>query len=297
MRIAFGLTLAVMACLFNDPSDPSWKLEPYVLPAQAQQALEGLAAESDVLILGELHGTQEVATISASLLGPLKTQGYSALALELPTHLKPALLDWASGKTQTVPNYFTQPSQDGRSNIQTLALIRLAVSEHGWGLICFDDPAAFVLPEKGPVDFVALSLKRDAAMATSLTRQRKTLAGNPKVLAICGNIHARTAKSADPQNSANKLWPSFAAALQIDLPTWRVRSVNIVPHGGTFFAAIGTDDDPASVIAKVHPIRSAKPLETAELRQLEKGQWDRELHLPRATAATFLPSVETPARE
>jgi hypothetical protein len=284
MQHQLALIAVVVSTVFVQQPDRIPTLKPYALPPKVQMTLEGLADASDVLILGELHGTQEVATITASLLGPLTKLGYGVLALEIPADQRQPLLNWATGKTQTVPPFFTQPSLDGRNSLQVLALIRSAISEHGWTLVCFDDAGLLPMP---PVDLVAFSRQRDAAMAAVVTRERKRLKANPKVLAICGNIHARTAKSPVPNDPLNELWPSFAAGLQINNPTWRVRAINVVAHSGEFFAAIGEEGEDTPPVPKAHPIHSPKKIETAEANSVEKGQWDWELHLPQATAATF----------
>ena len=114
-------------------------LESYALPAKAQLALGELAAQSDVLILGETHGTQEVPAVAAALLAPLTKLGYVALALEVPADQQGPLADWSTGKTATVPKFFAKPIEDGRGNIQVLSLIRTALSPpFRWQLICFD---------------------------------------------------------------------------------------------------------------------------------------------------------------
>jgi hypothetical protein len=51
--VALLLLASVSGCA---PSQSS-TLKPYPLPPAAQQAVEELTAKSDVLILGEIHGT------------------------------------------------------------------------------------------------------------------------------------------------------------------------------------------------------------------------------------------------
>ncbi len=294
------------------------KLEPYPLPAKALESLTKLADESDVLVLGETHGTQETPAVAAALLGPLAKLGYGALALEIPAHEQQRLVDWATGKTETVPRFFAKPFADGRGNLQTLALIRTALSPpHRWRLICLDEPwqaSADDLretdrtgsePESGvqPEDGAKIFVRRDAAMAAKLAKERARIGGDVKVLAICGNFHARTSngpKAGGPEqklhdDAMKKFWPSFAAALASTHRAWRVRSVNVVPHSGSFFAMLSSGDGPPQV--GVHPIRSKRHFDEAQAHALEAGDFDWELNLPRATAATFLvpPKVEIEA--
>jgi hypothetical protein len=153
---------------------------------------------------------------------------------------------------------------------------------------------------------VDLFVKRDAKMVLHLSRQRSALTDNTKVLAICGGMHARTFQvrtSGDVEKKAmdasmNKFWPCFAAQLATSHPDWRVRSINVVPHSGGFFAMMSVDGGPEPTGGKVHPVRSTKRFDEAELRPLSGAAWDWQLDLPRATPATFLatPSIPTPQR-
>jgi hypothetical protein len=63
-------------------------LKPYPLPPAASAEIKNLAANSDILILGEIHGTQEVPELVASLLTPLAEVDYHILALEVPNNVQ-----------------------------------------------------------------------------------------------------------------------------------------------------------------------------------------------------------------
>ena len=124
-----ALVLACVSSCFAIESDSSpGDLKPYPLPPAARAGIEKLAASSDILILGEMHGTQEVPELVASLLAPLTELGYNTLAVEVPNEEQAALLAWARGKTERIPNFFAKPSGDGRGNAQLLALTRREVS-------------------------------------------------------------------------------------------------------------------------------------------------------------------------
>jgi hypothetical protein len=293
-------------------------LEPYPLPAKVQDAFGELAAKTDVLILGEIHGTQEVPAVAAALLAPLSKHHYAVLALEVPADQQGPLTDWATGKTETVPEFFAKPLPDGRGNIQVLSLIRTALSPpFRWQLICFDQSGENEADESqetskttkklstsfSDVDAIAMSVRRDAFMASNLARQRARLAPDAKVLAICGSLHARTSnlRPADegaktpPDNLMSKLWPSFAAALQSSHPAWQIRSINVVPLSGGFFAMMGVDGEETPTSGKVHKIRATRQLDEAEAHPLQNEFWNWELNLPRATPATFLATPSIPA--
>lgn len=72
---------------------PDFVISPIILPPSVGAKLCALAASTDVLILGEMHGTREVPRLVLGLLDQLKRFGYTILALEIPqsqeTHLHP----------------------------------------------------------------------------------------------------------------------------------------------------------------------------------------------------------------
>jgi hypothetical protein len=224
-----------------------------------------------------------VPAVAAALLAPLTKLGCGVLALEIPRDQQTPLVAWATGKTPTVPRFFAQPWEDGRGNIEALNLIRTALSPpFGWKLICFDVTAEDMRREldRGNPDAKGLDsiwLRRDAAMASALAGALQQLAPRePKVLAICGNLHARTANHAQPGEFMGELWPSFAAALQRDHAVGRVHSVNIRPHGGGYFNG-----------GKVNRV-GGPPLDKAEAHLTPDADWDLQLDLPFATPPTFL---------
>lgn len=261
----------------NAPELP--ELAPYPLPEGVRQTLLDLAGQSDTLFIGEMHGTQEPPRLLAWLLESLKTLGYGALALELPHTIRAPLVAWAKSETDDAtapPPFFAQPGLDGRGNVQMLALVRAAVRS-GWQLFCFDQAdhewkAPFVWTE------------RDRRMAENLAAQWEQFAPNAKVVAVCGNMHSRTvtpAPDADP--FWREHWPSCAAVLQELRPNVRVNSLNLVFHAGTLFNMTLRDD-----------LGTGEPLSAPETRRPDGAHHTLYLHLPRATAATFLAQPADP---
>jgi hypothetical protein len=295
-RICVALTFALSPCASAFAQPGLAALEPYPLPPAVERAANEFAAQTDVLILGELHGTQEVPAVAAALLAPLTKLGYQVLALEVPGDQQASLIAWATGKTTTVPKFFAGPSEDGRGSIEALNLIRTALSPpFGWKLICFDETEEDMQrqiaemnrdPQRGAQGkpesksqserMIADSLRRDADMASILAEQLRQLPAEARVLAICGNLHARTAYRTAVEVEGIALWPSFAAVLQSNHPAWRVLSVNIEVHSGGFFNG-----------GKVNTI-NGPPLDEADLHPTPDGDWDLELGVPHATPATFL---------
>ena len=290
--VASLLTLCAVACAERTVDEQP----PLPLPDDVRQSLANAAQNCDVLVLGEIHGTREVPAIVAGLLEPLNALGYRAIALEVPHDEQAAIEAWATGTTKTIPTFFLQPPSDGRGNEQLLAFVRSALRPpYEWTLICFDESEADAMQRlterfpKGaegniyelagkltPDDMVALSNQRDAAMARYLAEGRANVPPQSKVVAICGNVHARTANHAASDSQLAALWPSLAANLKRDTPASRVLSINVRPFSGEFFNG-----------GQVHKL-GHRPLAQVEMRMTPDADWEAELNLPQATAATFL---------
>jgi hypothetical protein len=303
-RVRLHHSAIVLACLSNclaiQRDSYVGDLKPYPLPPAAEAPLKKLAASSDILILGEIHGTQEVPELVASLLAPLTELGYNTLALEVPNNDQASLLAWARGKSEKIPDFFAHPSGDGRGNAQLLTLAGIAASPpFQWQIICFDESelarekallsriqkkqtGKAVAPDMTDDDIIAAWRERDAAMASNVLREAKSLKVTNKILAICGNLHAR--KTNDMQEPMlSKLWPSFARVLMQRQPAWRVSSVNIEFYGGTYF-----NNGKVQTFAK-------RSLEQATVRSEGQTGWDLVLSLPTAKAATPLDPKHVPA--
>src|SRR5437868_4206974 len=192
------------------------------LPDRTRQAVLQVARESDLLLFGELHGTQEVPQLVGSLLDDLTALGYGGLGLEFPGAVQEPLMHWGSGASAALPELFTRPPGDGTTGEQALAVFRQAV-QSGWQLLCFDTDK----------DHSQESWQeRDSAMADNLAAQWRARCPDRKVLGVCGNLHSRLAPDPEPYHH---LWPSFAACFQQRNPERVVRSINLQFHGGAFF--------------------------------------------------------------
>ena len=111
----------------------------YELPPPVEAELLALAAQSDLVLLGETHGTQEVPRLVLGLLDDLAALGYGGLGLEMPGGEQDALEKWIAGEGEPPPFFGAKEFQDGRGNEQALSLIRQAASRSpGWKLLCFD---------------------------------------------------------------------------------------------------------------------------------------------------------------
>ena len=239
---------------------------PYDLPPLVKARLLGLAARSDLLLLGEMHGTQEVPRLVLGLLDGLTALGYGGLGLELPKGQAERLTAWAAGEGKPPALFGPDGYRDGRDGEQTLALARQVSSHPDWGLLCFDVDSL----REGET-----GTDRDRHMAGNLVEQWQERGGGRKVIAVCGNYHSRLMAPAEPDFGP---WLSFGASVQQMRPDLVVSSVDIVFHGGGFFNG------------ELKPFFPGKSplLGDAEIRP---GGWlghTVELHLPHATPVTFL---------
>ncbi|MFB2979927.1 hypothetical protein [Microseira sp. BLCC-F43] len=222
-----------------------------------------LAEESDILLFGEIHGTQEFTLAIASLLDDFYRLNYRAIGLEISSSQQEMLHRWATGETNDIPDFFTHPSwEGGRGNQQVLSFAQNAIVA-GWQIICFD-----ISIGNESMDWS----ERDLGMAENLLAQWHQLCPNNKVVCICGNLHSRHAPL--PEDCAD-LWPSFAAHIQRLRPDVKVKSINIIFHDGAFFNM---------------EVRNfvSKPIQEPYFSEDKKLGHTAALHLPYATPATFL---------
>jgi hypothetical protein len=252
------------------------ELVPYPLAQPIRDRLTALAAESDILLVGEVHGTREVPRVVLSLLPDLTRLGYGALALEIPSDSRYWLSLRGLKRLSWTPRFFEHPSDDGRGNVQLLALIEEVMSfpEGGWQLLCFD-VARLASPPEG-ANYWSW---RDATMARNLLAQRSQFCPNRKVIGICGNMHSRLANHAPEGNWMHDCWPSLAAQLQEMAPHLAIRTINTHFATGTFYN-MGVKSF------------TGEPIEVAKIYLPENGEHTLELALPYATAVSFLREPE-----
>lgn len=242
-------------------------IAPYELPPPVKAELLALAAKSDLLLLGETHGTQEVPRLVLGLLDDLAALGYGCLGLEMPRGEQDTLGKWIADG-EVLPAFFgPQEFQDGRGNQQVLSLIRQMTNRPpNWKLLCFD------------IDFFRegeTGADRDRQMAEELLSQWQEQCAGQKVVAICGNYHSRLIAPEQPDFGP---WPSFGANVQLLRPNLAVSAVDIIFHGGEFYNG------------EVREFRPGSP-PLAGNAELRPGGWlghTAELHLPHAAPATFL---------
>ncbi|GAC1616205.1 MAG: hypothetical protein NVS4B9_05640 [Ktedonobacteraceae bacterium] len=251
------------------------ELAPYELSVEVLQAITDIALTSDVLIFGELHGTQEVPRLVLSLLEALTTAGYRGLALEIPCSDREMLERWVRVQNTVLSDFFAHPLADGRGNQEVLALIQQSLtSQSDWHLLCFD---------QGPDQLAQKWADRDGWMAHNFTEQWIHLCPTAKIVGICGNLHSRLALPSQRGATAS-YWPSFAHQLQVLHPDKITSTIKIRFQSGAYFNM------------KPHSLHRFGwqwlfPPKKAILREARDHSF--ELLLPHATPATFL----TPPRQ
>ena len=296
----------VIACFYlfsaNGSDSYAGDLKPYPLPPAASEQIDSLAASSDILIMGEIHGTQEVPELVASLLDPLAKLGYHTLAIEVPNDYQcPCFGGYAENprKSRVSSRIQTVTAEETR---QLLELARIAASPpFQWQIICVDESelvdekslrSLIQTKQKGKADAPKLTDEdmfvywrhRDAAMSSNLIREARLFKATNKILAICGNLHARTTNDTK-EPMLKQLWPSFAGVLKQRRPDWRVASVNIEFSSGAYF-----NNGKVQTFPK-------RPLEHPVARPAGKTGWNLVLNLPVARPATLLGPVQMPIGE
>jgi hypothetical protein len=245
-------------------------ITPYPLPESFLTQVVSLAGSVDVLILGELHGTQEVPRLLLSLLEPLSTIGYGGLGLEIPSDQQSDLVDWATGRIELPPTRFraTEGFRDGVGNVQLLSLLRQSFSRtNPWQVLCFDQATE---------ESYRSWTHRDARMAENLRMQWREYCPERKVLVVCGNVHSRIV----PPTATDILpdcWPSFAFNLQQGIPIVKAATVDVIFYSGAFFNG---------EVKEIHP-RTPPLASAAEWQEGGRLGHTGEWHFPRATPATF----------
>ena len=242
-------------------------IAPYDLPPPVKARLLDLAARSDLLMLGETHGTQEVPRLVLGLLDDLAGLGYGGLGMEIGADGPEMLASLTSEPSGKLPPAFTLPEwQDGRRNVQMASLMQQALGRpQNWQLLCFDD--GFLSEGETGID-------RDRHMAESLLKQWVEHCARQKVVAVCGSYHSRLTAPATPDFGP---WPSLGNNIQQMRPDLVVSSVHILFHGGHFYNM----EEKAFFPGKPPLIGDA---------EVRPGGWlghTVELHLPQGTPVTF----------
>ena len=250
-------------------------IDDYPLPPDVLANITDLAKTADCLLIGEIHGTQEIPRIVASLLPMLKVHGYRGIGVEIPHIEQDPLRLWLSDPSAPLPAFFAQPWPDGRGSSEMLALLRRA-SGRGFGVFCFDaDLMRSNLPWSA----------RDAEMARHTGETWLNEFPKDKVAVLCGNNHAFLER---PPQLPTEYWPTFAAHLQQMLPEKNLRSLELRPLHGEFY------NMSLRRIDHWWPVKDKQP--PGEVRTGTSEFVSLTVEFPRSSAATFVAPPKAPGQ-
>lgn len=249
-------------------------IEDYPLPTEVVAKIIELAVNAGALFIGEVHGTQEIPSVVASLLAMLYERGYRGLGVEVPRFEQENLRAWLADTIDPIPEFYANPWPDGRGNREMLALIRRAY-QMGFQVFCFDP---------GPVRKNAVWSERDAEMVENTHDTWRKEFAKDKIVLICGNNHAFLKP---PPQVSNDFWPSFAEQLRQRMPEKQYRAINLMPVSGEFYNM------------GIRQVQSFQFL-TAFVKTLEVPRTvpsefvSMQLDIPECNPATFLFPPKTP---
>lgn len=240
--------------------------------AEAAQRLLPYWEQHPLLVIGEIHGTQETPALVAALLHTAKRDEPLLLGLEIPRQEQAAIeafLRWddsATARRALMQGAFWQrEGQDGRSSAAMFELLDAVrrLRAHGTNItvICFDDGAP-------PID----GLDRDARMAQNL-RRALVAHGRPRALVLAGNLHARLRQRQGGARNAQ----AFMAWHLRDLAPW---SIAVGAPTGSYWACAAD--------CGVHPFGAGQAAGAVALDVAEAPDangYHGRLYLPRFSAS------------
>lgn len=224
------LMLCALVCMLATEATAAWRVE-------AAETLAERAGDHRLIVLGEMHGTQEVPLLAGDLVERWSEHAPVLLALEIPVseHVALAASVAAGGDATTLDalrrrTWWQRPPQesDGRRSEDVLALIqrvgRLRQAGRNVAVLAFDPRDARCF-ERGNCE---------AAMAHVLRRAHGALPQG-RLLVVTGNVHAMKRR---PRN-APPLLPQMPMTAHLrDLSPV---SIDIAARQGVFWACAGED--------------------------------------------------------
>lgn len=143
--------------------------------------------EKRIIVIGELHGTNEVPKLVGALAEAIKNCGRNVtVALEINENYQSAIDHYLKSGDEEIlrglPFFSGRGDKDGRSSIAMADLIKRIRAIGLIRIVCFDlEVSKFA---------AATNQQRDSAMAVNI---KKNIDGN-HVIVLTGNIHARITK-------------------------------------------------------------------------------------------------------
>ena len=241
--------------------------------ASALDLLDKAVAGHRVVMLGEMHGTEEIPALVGTLLERRVAHGQrEVLALEIDSAEQTRLDRYlasdgsiAARKRLLAGEHWTEPHHDGRDSAAMLALIermrRLRAAGHAVTVVAFD--------RHGPHE-------RDRDMADCL---RATAAGFPgaQLVVLTGNVHAMTRRPPWAMNDGNgkPIEPPMSGGRY--LADLHPLSIDIDARTGSYWVCIGGR-------CRQQAVRGSHgPAPTMDIHATSESAWDATLVLPRFT--------------
>lgn len=244
-------------------------------PASAMDLLDKAVEGHRVVLLGEMHGTQEIPALVAALIEQRAVRGRrEVLALEIDSAEQRRIDRYlasdgshAARQALLAGEHWTETHHDGRDSVAMLALIermrRLRAAGHAVPVVAFDRQGRH---------------ERNREMADDL---RDTIKHFPRaqLIVLSGNVHAMTRRPpwTMTDESGKPIEPPMSAGRH--LADLQPLSIDIDARTGAYWACT----DGACRQQYVRPSKGPAP--ELDAHAASESAWDATLMLPRFTAS------------
>jgi hypothetical protein len=257
---------------------------------QAAQVIACRASGRRLLIVGEIHGTNEPPDLAANLMHILLTEHPVRLGIELPQAAQPALSAYVRSRgtptdTAKLLSGDFWNSQDGRSSTAMLRLIEVVRTERAAGA----DVDVFAMEpsyaDKAAVERAGgIQQFKEAGIARAIQGTSSSSGAQAVVVALMGNVHARFDADLPPDGSTTAqleaVGPFVVLPFARDSSAWNCTAEGCGVHSYTSKSA------PAGALPKLVVDRAGSASSPTVLK----------LWLPTATAALPAKPVAHSAR-
>ena len=226
MSGSLRLLVAVTTTLWLSGAPPAAGLD-CEAPGQAEMLLR----RAEVVLLGEIHGTQEAPRLVGEIACAALRLGHAVIVgVEMPRNLQPALEAYLAsdgGREAMIEllddEFWKRDYQDGRASQAMFELI---------------EATRLLRADEQPVAMVAFDIDRreqdrDRSMALELSRVAAD-SRDHRLIALTGNLHARRARNRAP-GARQPMGFHFGMAT----PGREIVSLNLTHSGGTAWICTG----------------------------------------------------------
>lgn len=186
------------------------------------QKLYAKLKDYQLIMVGEMHGTQEPAQLVKTLSEViLNNETAVSIGLEIPREKMKAFLNAPNEKTVRASTFFAGKNHDGRSGQAWFDLISYCVSEPKINLFFFDNYEALKIEN------------RDSAMFLGI-RNHKINSPDTKIITLSGNLHNRLI----PRGNHHTMG-SYCKNDSLTFPTGTLCAINHAFSEGTMMNSSG----------------------------------------------------------